>query len=59
MIAARTGARVIDPYDYLCRNGFCPAFDEAGQPIYKDEDHLRAAFVREKASFIDRVLSDR
>ena len=55
-IAARTGSLVIDPYEYLCRNGFCPAFDDAGQPMYKDESHLRAAFVREHASFIDRVL---
>jgi peptidoglycan/LPS O-acetylase OafA/YrhL len=58
MIAARTGSRVIDPYEYLCRNGFCPAFDNAGQPMYKDESHLRATFVREHASFIDRVLGE-
>jgi hypothetical protein len=57
-IAARTAARLIDPYDYLCQNNFCKALDDKGEPIYKDDSHLRATFVRDHATFIDRVLSD-
>lgn len=55
-VAAASGAKIIDPYDVLCPHRLCRAFDDHGEPVYKDESHLRAAFVREQASFIDPVL---
>jgi len=30
----------IDPYDFLCSNGYCSSLDEAGLPIYSDNNHL-------------------
>jgi len=45
-IAARAGATVLDPSDWLCGPKYCPTADDAGRPLYKDESHLRASFAR-------------
>ena len=45
-IAARTGASVLDPSDWLCGPKRCPTADDTGRPLYKDESHLRASFAR-------------
>jgi len=45
-IAARTGATVLDPADWLCSASSCPTADADGRPLYKDESHLRASFAR-------------
>jgi peptidoglycan/LPS O-acetylase OafA/YrhL len=45
-IAARAGATVLDPADWLCGPKLCPTADEAGRPLYKDDSHLRASFAR-------------
>jgi peptidoglycan/LPS O-acetylase OafA/YrhL len=51
---ARThGAKVIDPMDYLCRNGDIIVFDEKGIPICYDDHHLRPGFVREHVKYLD------
>lgn len=55
-IAQRAGAHVIDPADYLCHNDLCLVADEAGAPIYKDRDHLRASYARKYARFIDKTV---
>ena len=31
----------------VCPCGICKAIDENGSPIYKDENHMRPAFVKE------------
>jgi peptidoglycan/LPS O-acetylase OafA/YrhL len=56
-IAAATGAVVITPADYLCTKTECPTVDEKGNPLYKDGNHMRASFVRDHATFIDRIDS--
>ena len=54
---ARThGAKVIDPMDYLCRNGDIIVFDEKGIPICYDDHHLRPGFVREHVKYLDETL---
>jgi peptidoglycan/LPS O-acetylase OafA/YrhL len=45
-IAARTGAAVLDPTEWLCGARSCPTADDNGRPLYKDESHLRASFAR-------------
>ena len=45
-IAARSGAAVLDPADWLCSASSCPTADADGRPLYKDESHLRASFAR-------------
>jgi peptidoglycan/LPS O-acetylase OafA/YrhL len=55
-IAAAAGASLIDPTEYLCSRVFCPAADERGRPLYKDASHLRASYVRERFSAVDRFV---
>jgi hypothetical protein len=55
-LALRHGATIIDPIDWLCDDDRCPATTLGGEPIYKDESHLRASFVREHARYIDQVV---
>ena len=44
-IAARVGASVIDPADWLCSAQSCPTA-EGGRLLYKDDSHLRPDFAR-------------
>ena len=53
-IARRTGAAVIDPVAFLC-NESCPAFDAAGQLVYKDYDHLSPATLA-RIRYLDATL---
>ena len=55
-IAAAAGASLIDPTEHLCSRVFCPAADERGRPLYKDASHLRASYVRERFSAVDRFV---
>lgn len=54
-IAAATGATVIDPMDYLCRE-VCPVMTSDGVPIYRDEGHLNPAYVRNSVGYLDGIL---
>ncbi|WP_206081316.1 acyltransferase family protein [Mariprofundus ferrooxydans] len=54
-MADRLGIDVIDPVPLLCRNSLCLRARD-GQPVYKDGSHLRASFVRDNATYIDRSL---
>ncbi|HEX7080590.1 MAG TPA: acyltransferase family protein [Gammaproteobacteria bacterium] len=55
-IAARVGAQVIDPKDYLCDAFVCQVADETGRPLYKDESHVRASTARERFTAFDRFV---
>lgn len=55
-IAARAGAEVIDPLAHLCREGFCPARGPAGEPVYRDMNHLSPAFTRHHVRYLDPVV---
>ncbi|MGE5548252.1 MAG: acyltransferase family protein [Solirubrobacterales bacterium] len=56
-IAHAAGATVIDPLPLLCTPaGNCPASTADGDPIYKDEAHLRPLFVRNKVEYLDAAL---
>jgi peptidoglycan/LPS O-acetylase OafA/YrhL len=52
-LAIKNGAIVIDPIKYLCPDNKCPVFDSEGNPLYRDEMHMRASYVRSSAAFID------
>lgn len=59
-IALANGATPIDPLPALCSaDGQCLRSDDRGVPIYKDGAHLRAAYVRRSASYLDAALLDR
>ena len=55
-IAARTGATVIDPADWLCGPTHCPTADELGHPLYKDASHIRASVARNRIDGLDRYV---
>jgi peptidoglycan/LPS O-acetylase OafA/YrhL len=57
MVAAAQAAdaEVIDPSDFLCSNGFCPAWT-GDEPIYRDSAHIRSTFARSSATFIDQTV---
>jgi hypothetical protein len=55
-IAARSGARILDPRRTLCTGMLCPAVGTDGTPLYIDSNHLRAAYARERATFLDETL---
>jgi peptidoglycan/LPS O-acetylase OafA/YrhL len=56
LIAERTGARIVDPADYLCGPVECPSHTREGEPMYFDANHLRAGFVASHPLFLDSVL---
>lgn len=53
-LAEETGAEIIDPVQYLCSEEKCYV-TASGSPIYKDDNHLRASYVREHATFLDSL----
>lgn len=55
-IARKTGASIIDPMQYLCKEDICPAFSEHGELLYKDYDHLSLFASRHSAQYIRSVL---
>lgn len=55
-IAENTGASIIDPAQWLCHEGVCETETITGIPIYCDDSHLRASFVREKVRYLDDTL---
>jgi peptidoglycan/LPS O-acetylase OafA/YrhL len=59
-VAQETGAKVIDPVPSLCTSTMCPVISPAGDPIYRDWNHLRPSYVRDNVTFLDEtVLDDR
>ena len=55
-VAETSGARVINPLDYLCDNEFCPVADKDGRLMYFNYGHLRQSYVRDHATYIDQIF---
>jgi peptidoglycan/LPS O-acetylase OafA/YrhL len=49
------GASTIDPYDLLCDPDFCRTAED-GIPIYMNDVHLRADFVRARVRYLDQIF---
>jgi peptidoglycan/LPS O-acetylase OafA/YrhL len=54
--ASKNGAEVIDPLDYLCKNGICISENEDG-PIRYNNVHLRPGFVRDHVTYLDETVA--
>ena len=54
--ARRHGVEVVDPLDFLSRDGVCIAEDDEG-PIRYDMNHLRPSFVCERLDILDHTLA--
>lgn len=55
-VADDSGATIIDPRPYLLEGHSYSGIDPDGTPRYKDTNHMRPAYVREHAVFIDQVV---
>jgi peptidoglycan/LPS O-acetylase OafA/YrhL len=56
VVAREIGAEIVEPFDWLCDAAVCATRDAAGRPIYSDESHLRASFVRDRLTMLDRFV---
>ncbi|MEP6729795.1 MAG: acyltransferase family protein [bacterium] len=56
MVARLTGARTIDPAEFLCARGDCMAEDEAGRPLRSDASHLREFASIRYLTFVPSLL---
>jgi len=55
-IAAETGAHLIEPTDFLCKENRCPVLDADGAPLYTDGIHMRPRYVRRAAGFLQQTI---
>ncbi len=55
-LARANGAEPIDVIARLCAGGQCLRATPDDAPVYKDREHLRPAYVREHADYLDRVF---
>ena len=55
-VVTSNGGKTIDPLDYFEEDGFFYGKTSDGRFRYKDEDHFRPFYVRERASFLDALL---
>jgi len=46
---------IIDPFDFMCKVDSCYYFQN-GEPLYRDQYHLRSDFVRTSATWIDGLI---
>jgi peptidoglycan/LPS O-acetylase OafA/YrhL len=56
-LAQAAHATVVDPVEHLCERDVCPTVTSDGLPVYKDDNHLRAGFVRKNVTFLDPILA--
>lgn len=55
-IAQNSGAKLLNPEDFLCDDKECAATTANGDPIYMDSIHLRPTYVKENATFLDSIM---
>jgi peptidoglycan/LPS O-acetylase OafA/YrhL len=55
-VGQRASATVINPLDFLCTRDVCPSTQDGVTPVYKDESHLRASYVRQYVTYLDPLL---
>lgn len=55
-VAKQGGARIIEPLDYLCTGATCPVTDSKGIPAYTDPVHMRPAYSRKMATYLDQTM---
>jgi peptidoglycan/LPS O-acetylase OafA/YrhL len=55
--ADMAGARVINPMDYLCDKDVCPIVGNDGHFMYFNYGHLRRAYVRDHATYLDEIFT--
>lgn len=57
LLAKKSGAVLINPHDYFCRDNVCPYLVN-NEPLFNDSAHLRAKYAAKHATFIDELIND-
>lgn len=55
-LAQESGAEIIDPSRFLCSAGKCATTSPSGVPYYSDGTHLRASYVRDHVTYLDKWM---
>lgn len=55
-VAQAVGAEVVEPFAFFCKGGVCPVVDEQGAPIFIDDSHIRASYVKSRVDYLDRFF---
>jgi len=55
-LAQESGVQIIDPSNYLCSAGKCATTSPSGVPYYSDGTHLRASYVRDHVTYLDKWM---
>lgn len=55
-LAGQLGVALVDPADTLCSDSMCRTVDDAWNPLFKDQTHLRASVVRNRFDALDRFI---
>lgn len=55
-LAGQLGITLVDPADTLCSDSMCRTVDEAWNPLFKDQSHLRASVIRNRFDALDRFI---
>ena len=56
IVGVKSGAILINPMDFLCKENDCPIITNDGSPIYKDENHMRPFYIRENVKYLDFLI---
>jgi hypothetical protein len=51
-----SGVIVLEQSELICPINICTSFDSLGRPIYRDGNHIRPFYIREKMNVIDSVI---
>lgn len=50
------GVVVLEQSELICPINICASFDSLGRPIYRDGNHIRPFYIREKMDVIDSII---
>jgi hypothetical protein len=50
------GAETRDPFDAVCHGAQCQVVTVEGMPIFSDDSHFTASYVRDQVRFFDPLL---
>jgi hypothetical protein len=57
-IAKKTNSKIIDPFEYLCDEQYCSAFNKDGKPRYSDYNHLVRYTQSNEIHYLDSLFQD-
>lgn len=55
-IAKKTNSKIIDPFEYLCDEQYCSAFNKDGKPRYSDYNHFVRCTQSNEIHYLDSLF---